>query len=320
MLADERALCRAPCFFWSATSSQRAFAGPWSLMAWWQSTPLCSCVGQNVRPGRVLRLQQQAAQIPPPALEPKFDDVKEIEPASSYSKKKKKHRDRDRAGEPPGQQSVVGDVAPWQQDDPEWNFVPDADADTEGEFFVSHEEKAGPSGAEPQPALQRDSEVLNTAGDVIMVESSDDDSAGDRNLLETAKVAEELDVAWPPLQQPGTEQQGSILEEITAAAAHTANIAFQNSWHPNTAAARIVACLGMNAEHRRQRDIEDDTVHAAVKAFSAVTSWESLKDPSGPLACLYEHASRDELQPGDGKTLIHAIIDEEEAQESLMEL
>ena len=71
----------------------------------------------------------------------------------------------------------------------------------------------------------------------------------------------------------------------------------------------------MNAEHRRQRDIEGDTVHAAIKALSAVTSWESLKDPSGPLACLYEHASRDELKPGDGKKLIHAIIDEEKAQE-----
>ena len=148
----------------------------------------------------------------------------------------------------------------------------------------------------------------------------DDDSAGNRNLSETAKVAEEFDFTWPPLQQPGTAQQGSILEEITTAAAHTANIAFQNSWHRNTAAARVAACLAMNAEHRRQRDIEDDTVHAAVKALSAVTSWESLKDPSGPLACLYEHASRDELQPGDGKKLIHAIIDEEETQESLMEL
>ena len=121
-------------------------------------------------------------------------------------------------------------------------------------------------------------------------------------------------------RQPGTAPQGTILEEITAAAAHTANIAFQNSWHPNTAAARIVACLGMNAEHRRQRDIEDDTVHAAVKALSAVTSWESLKDPSGPLAGLYEHASRDELQPRDGIKLIHTIIDEEEIRERILEL
>ena len=71
--------------------------------------------------------QQQAAHILPPTLEPKFDDVKEIEPASSHSKKmnkrkneaasshskkKKKHRDRDRTGEPLDQQSVVGrDVA-----------------------------------------------------------------------------------------------------------------------------------------------------------------------------------------------------------------
>ena len=168
------------------------------------------------------------------------------------------------------------------------------------------------------PALQGDYEVLNTDGDVRMVESSDDDSASNRNLSDTAKVAEEFDFTWPPLQQPGTAQQGSILEEITTAAAHTANIAFQNSWHRNTAAARIAACLAMNAEHRRQRDIEDDTVHAAVKALSAVTSWESLKDPSGPLARLYEHASRDELQPGDGKKLIHAIIDEEETQEILI--
>ena len=70
----------------------------------------------------------------------------------------------------------------------------------------------------------------------------------------------------------------------------------------------------MNAENLRQRDFEDDIVHAAVQALSAVSSWDSLKDPPGPLSHLYEHASRGEPEPGDGVKMVHSILDGEEIQ------
>ena len=71
-------------------------------------------------------------------------------------------------------------------------------------------------------------------------------------------------------------QQEAVREEIAADAAHTATIAFQNSWHRNTVAARNDASLAGNAENRRQRDFEDDIVDAAVQALSAVSSWDRL--------------------------------------------
>ena len=63
----------------------------------------------------------------------------------------------------------------------------------------------------------------------------------------------------------------------------------------------------MNAENLRERDFENGIVDAAVQVVSAVSSWDSLKDPSGPLRHPYERAARGELQPGDGAKLVSTI-------------
>ena len=77
---------------------------------------------------------------------------------------------------------------------------------------------------------------------------------------------------------------------------------------------------GISAAAMHTANIDDAIVHAAVQALSAVCDWDSLREPKGPLARLYAHASRDEPKPSDGVKLVHSIIERAEIQERIQEL